>query len=1242
MPYASGRIIVSESGLGIPWLVVSLAHVAPPAADERLGSVITGEDGSFSLEYDVAPPAPGAAVGATTTTRPPPPPTRNLRLFVTAPESKGASKQLVSSKVRNVAGVREEFLVRIPVADLIAAEVTVPSESSNPAGGLDSVRREDARELALRRGERGAARRRVSVERAEHTAFEPFRKALVSHLSPAPGDLLKPGRRIDALDEVIAKNRKAVQDGVTNRFSAGGSQQDTRRARLHLDAAQIKLLKTLTKGGQALTTDGYRAVLAAGSGRLAGEPPVVVTAAPPMLRQAPARSARERATTKLLGADQEPDQLAVTPLAKTPPLTVPPVPVAELGADSPSSDHVTASTLAVDVGKPTDVDPAAVDRTTPAAEGPVPPLGPSAAFTTAAALLGTNAMIGDRLEDLLAGISAPEDPLDLSPGSIETRSSQEDVEATANAFALRPGPADVPALFDFHRLQIAFEHVWQEVLDDDLVEVAAAMHRTIRQLGGDPRLKDGEDPIRVLRRETALVRNASTPYPAMSQIALMRGGSDVLGRGGASGGVAGGGLLGGVIGGGGAGGGGVGDGGRRPRPDLPGPSTHTMDEPEIYSPPDSLLGRLLAMIEQAYPFTIYGAEAGSRSVNFGIVTTYRQTWTPVTYQVGRLVSTLPLTPGESRRVSSKEVVRTKRAERSMNRWDSLVRDESTTTSRAESEIVAKAQAKTNFELTTDGTYNLGVANGDSTTKLGRDAATDSSDTKRNFREAVIRAVQEYKQEHSTEITTDDSTETERSTTFEIKNDNNELHVTYLFYELQRRYRLHERLHRVTPVVMVAQEVPNPSMITDAWVIAHDWIIRRVLLDERLLPAMDYIAEHVAGDELAIAELGANVAAQRELVGDLRQNLRALETQATRRYEALLQAIEERARIQSAEDTDGFWDDVGDFFGGGGQSTAAAQIREDAARDAQQRAIDQVKDLQVRLQREITALNEITEKYAKLRSEHRNREVQIARLRLHVRQNILYYMQAIWTFEVPHQRFLRLHQVRVPRLLDQGTTYTVTGTTGGDVVTSVDTTSGALLTTPGVDVDVVPNLTLDATDDLLEEVADLDQLLGFHGNYMVFPLKQHNPLTEFLSVPYVDSGWRLIDPDEPEGMTLEEFVEYVQGLHDRLSPAEFAAVKGALKAKYVELINSPLRQGEEVVVPTDSLYIDALPGTKPLLEDFKLLHRGIDVRAAQARVRQTEMENLRFAARLLDAQLDDPEIDKRVVVQGSAAVLSSDG
>jgi hypothetical protein len=229
---------------------------------------------------------------------------------------------------------------------------------------------------------------------------------------------------------------------------------------------------------------------------------------------------------------------------------------------------------------------------------------------------------------------------------------------------------------------------------------------------------------------------------------------------------------------------------------------------------------------------------------------------------------------------------------------------------------------------------------------------------------------------------------------------------------------------------------------------------------------------------------------------------------------------------------------------------------------------------------------------------------------------------------------------VPRFVDNGTTYTPNGTQTGELMTGVDAASGALESAPGFEVDVAPNLTLDATDDLLEEVADLDQLLGFHGNYMIFPLKEHNPLTEFLSAPYIDSGWRLIDPDEPESMTLEEFSEYVQSLHERLSRREFEAVKGALRKKYAELINSPLRQGEEIIVPTDSLYIDALPGTKPLLEDFKLLHRGVDVRAAHAKVRQAEIENLRFARRLLTDELEDPEVDRRIVVEGGVPIVTS--
>ena len=41
----------------------------------------------------------------------------------------------------------------------------------------------------------------------------------------------------------------------------------------------------------------------------------------------------------------------------------------------------------------------------------------------------------------------------------------------------------------------------------------------------------------------------------------------------------------------------------------------------------------------------------------------------------------------------------------------------------------------------------------------------------------------------------------------ITNSNQELPVTYLFYELERRVGISEKLHRVTPVILVANEVP---------------------------------------------------------------------------------------------------------------------------------------------------------------------------------------------------------------------------------------------------------------------------------------------------------------------------------------------------------------------------------------------------------------------------------------------------
>ena len=80
--------------------------------------------------------------------------------------------------------------------------------------------------------------------------------------------------------------------------------------------------------------------------------------------------------------------------------------------------------------------------------------------------------------------------------------------------------------------------------------------------------------------------------------------------------------------------------------------------------------------------------------------------------------------------------------------------------------------------------------------------------------------------------------------------------------------------------------------------------------------------------------------------------------------------------------------------------------------------------------------------------------------------------------------------------------------------------------------------------------------------------------------------------------------------------------------------------EMVIVPSKSLYIEALPGTHPLLEDFKLIHRAIDIKKAQAEARHAELENLRLAARLANGELGDPDIDK-VVVVGSGKNVTVD-
>jgi hypothetical protein len=141
----------------------------------------------------------------------------------------------------------------------------------------------------------------------------------------------------------------------------------------------------------------------------------------------------------------------------------------------------------------------------------------------------------------------------------------------------------------------------------------------------------------------------------------------------------------------------------------------------------------------------------------------------------------------------------------------------------------------------------------------------------------------------------------------------------------------------------------------------------------------------------------------------------------------------------------------------------------------------------------------------------------------------------------------------------------------------------------------------------------------------------------MAAPYVDSAFGAMDPDEMANLNLDQFSKYVCCLHEQLPAEEFEALREPLRDWLEKLMAAPLRNGDEVVVPTGSLFIQSLVDKNPILEDFKLKHRELDVYKVQEEVRKAALENVRLAARLVNHERGDPDIEKKIVVATGGGV-----
>jgi hypothetical protein len=642
----------------------------------------------------------------------------------------------------------------------------------------------------------------------------------------------------------------------------------------------------------------------------------------------------------------------------------------------------------------------------------------------------------------------------------------------------------------------------------------------------------------------------------------------------------------------------------------------------------ALLTKLDKLISEKYAFDVFAKD----SINFGIMVTYRQTWEPQNYQVGDLVSTIPLAPKESTKYTTRSVVRRTRAQRELDEALETRRSESTDTSRADAEIVEKAQNKSNFSITAHEAFGgEGYFEIDSTQTANQEQGKQSEQVKREFRESVLKSAQDYKDQHRIEVDASLSQETEDTTLHELQNPNDELAVTYVFYELQRTYKISEKLRALTPVIFVANDVPAPHEIDDAWLIEHDWILRRVILDDSFRQALEYLTTSLVGAEVNIRILEGNALAQKQVVDAVKQQVRLHMQVLSTDQQDVLNAVRNLGESQQQQ---GLLDAVKRIFDPIGitgktdtGAVSAAQLMVDYAKETRDRADRERARLLSQLEVATTALQSAVDKLARAVKEHYDKVAEIDRLRVHVKDNILYYMQAIWSHEPPDQRFLRLYNLDVPIVIAE---------TAGVDVKLKSKKQGATDSWQSKSARVTGSLPIpkvSVTTKKLVDVADLDKVLGYKGNYMIFALRENNYITLHMMQDYLEVGDELFvrDPDEFANWTLDEVQELAACVH-RKDPDLFKRHSDEFKQMMIDRLAAARRESDIVVVPTSSLYIEALVGTHPLLEDFKLIHRALDVKKAQAEARHAELENVRLAARALRGKDDDPDVDRKIVIE----------
>lgn len=807
---------------------------------------------------------------------------------------------------------------------------------------------------------------------------------------------------------------------------------------------------------------------------------------------------------------------------------------------------------------------------------------------------------------------------------------------TLSGLTVCSGPADITSYYDFQTVQIAFEHIWTEVFNEKVKNLGKQLYSEV------VKLEEGYSATAQARplAQPVVANNNNTVFPSVSPPPAWVPALPATNTGTATAFAVGGGQV--VV---------------SPSsgatnvviapslPIIPARPAQVNTINDLYDfiqqfkipgydiPTNivELVNQLDKQLSERHRFDVFAPN----SINYGLLYTFRQKWEPVNYQVGRLISSLPLAPKESRKYNIKTVKVVSRNQKMLDDQEFKSHSESSMTSRAENEIINRAQNKTSFNLSASVNYNGGAFGAQVQSQLGTESENLSSETKKNFREAVSKASQDFRKQNKTEIEVSSKIEQETTSTNEIMNPNDEIPVTFLFYELQRQYDISEELYKLQPVIFVANEVPTPDEIDLTWLIRNSWILQKVILDPMFLNAIYFLNENALSGTISLQVLRDNLNKQIELVQSLTYEANIKNSQAQMAFENLLKVVRRDSTVSSLDTNQlnnammaltAAMHPIGTIVGAIAANQADDErfkrMKEAASMlfDRQDKERSEFAD---RLKNEMSSLEKMTTAYVDEIKRVLDREQAVAQLRIHVKDNILYYMQAIWDHEPPDQRFFRLYNIEIDWLEP------------AEELAEVNSRADSNIEN-GQYIQVSMNYRCRRVKRKLVEVADLDDVLGYKGNYLIFAAKKRSHLHNYMMHDFIDEyTGGLKDPDGYAQYTTQELIDYLRCLRQN-NPGQYEVEK----TRIIEILNekqkSPRKEKERIVLPTSSAYIEALPGKHAILEDFKMVHRALDVKKVQAEVRKMELENLRYASRLNKDELGDPDFEKQVLISKTDA------